>query len=329
MYILKPVPSATNSTHLHLHTRAPAAMKLSAAALFSSCVLASASAVSPASDPRALHSLNARGSCHASSDQVSRQVYGSFTGVAKLKWFISGDALSNKVCQRLVSSGDRPCTRYAPTLESVIAGVIQLQMFKNAPTKGAVSSGLVRRAERDPAGILADHILARGFVWDQIESPGFWRRESDTGDVDQHFVIRGLSHPDRSTIPADVYFTSYADGTGTIRTVHSAGHTELSKRIDAPGFKIIWRTESHSDAADYAISNNRDIVELASRVAHDIASNWSGASDYYGLDQWIGTVGISYIVTSIMGTSLRIIPEVNSFGVEYEDVAVCGSLGTP
>ena len=108
-----------------------------------------------------------------------------------------------------------------------------------------------------------------------------------------------------------------------------AGHTALSKRVDAPGFKIIWRTESHSDAADNAISNNRDVVELASRVAHDIATNWAGDSDYYGLDQWIGTVGISYIVTGIMGTSLRIIPEVNSFGVEYEDVAVCGSLGTP
>ncbi len=304
-------------------------MKLSAAALLSSCVLASASAVSPASDTWALHFLNARASCHASSDEVSHQVYGSFTGVSKLKWFISGGALSNKVCQRLVSSSDHPCTRYAPTLEAVVAGVIQLQMFKGAPTKGAVSSGLGRRAGRDPAGILADHILARGFVWDQIESPGFWRRGSASGDVDQHFVIRGLSHPGRSTTPADVYYTSYANGTGTIRTVHSAGHTGLSKRVDAPGFKIIWRTESQSDAADNAISNNRDVVELASRVAHDIATNWAGDSDHYGLDQWIGTVGISYIVTGIMGTSLRIIPEVNSFGVEYEDVAVCGSLGTP
>ncbi|KAK4445377.1 hypothetical protein QBC34DRAFT_429152 [Podospora aff. communis PSN243] len=50
------------------------------------------------------------------------------------------------------------------------------------------------------------------------------------------------------------------------------------------------------------------------------------SADYFMLDEWIGVVGIDYILLKVLSLGLRIIPEVRGIGEEYEDVNVCGSL---
>ena len=57
-----------------------------------------------------------------------------------------------------------------------------------------------------------------------------------------------------------------------------------------------------------------------------IANQWAWMAENLKMDQWIGAIGIDYILLWMLGLGLRIISEIDGFGEEYEDIGICGDM---
>lgn len=157
------------------------------------------------------------------------------------------------------------------------------------------------------------------------------RRGNDGDDVNS-FVIRDVYDPAGNATFADFHYTAFANGTGYVHVIHetassakrAAPPSDLSKRHDGAGFKYNWNRYVFN-AATYGANIN----SLSVGIGQGIAQDWAYDSDYFLLDQWIGAVGVDFILLQAMGVAIRIIPELAGFGEEYEDVAICGDMSGP
>ncbi|KAK4236609.1 hypothetical protein C8A03DRAFT_16768 [Achaetomium macrosporum] len=263
--------------------------------------------------------------CKRDLTQISDVVQTAFTGKAEVAYTMSGASIAWGVCTAINHNAgtEQPCTAYAAILAGVLISIFEIQMLPNTSSEGTTSSQI------DAGGIFTAHLGMQGFVWEQLEPLTVQRSYNNPEAVDQHFVIRGISHRSVPVTPADLHYTLYKNGTGYVNTIHSrANHAGLGKRGSSAGFKYSWLTEVWN-ANDPAATNNSDFHIVATTLGKDIANNWAHAADNDKLDEWIGAVGVDYILAQLLGMAIRIIPKPNGFTDEYEDVNVCGDMYGP
>ncbi|KAK0631580.1 hypothetical protein B0T14DRAFT_490106 [Immersiella caudata] len=140
------------------------------------------------------------------------------------------------------------------------------------------------RAPDEDYDLLFDCLHSQGFEWKQIDSPAApERRGLDGGmddDVTVHFVLRGLQQQNSTLGPADVSFTTYANGTGTVQSHHhlqqpltptpgnGATNNMQRRHHDGEGFKVNWSVvEYHHDAL-----SQRDASHVISWTAKQLST---------------------------------------------------------
>ncbi|OAA54583.1 hypothetical protein SPI_08829 [Niveomyces insectorum RCEF 264] len=287
--------------------------------------------------------LSARGTCQRDFTEVADVVVNGFTGRAQLAYSIAGGGITFHVC-RIVnhySTSTHPCSDYGGVVALTIGAIIQTQMTDSSSTGVGTSNKHRRDGGGDnatsvlAADIFASHLESNGFSFGQIETTTTVSRRDNnanvTGapDVAESFVIRNVVDPTSNITAADFHYTSFADGTGYIHVIHTTvgdnGDTShsnvLSKRHDGAGFKYNWNRYVFNVATYGA-----DVQTLGNSVGQGIAQDWAYDSDYFLLDEWIGAIGVDYILLQAMGVAVRIIAELDGFGEEYEDVGICGDV---
>ena len=297
-------------------------MKISTATLFSAPILALANAVLPLGTRELVSRAPV---CQRESAEVSDFIQSGFTGKAEVTYITSGAGIAFSVCRIVNHHGGSnfPCTEYALLAASVLAPIIMSQASQNTPVEGAKPSGR-RQASIAAHQTFADHFAGNGLVWEQIETPTVTRRGNTSDEVDEHFIIRGVAHPDLTITPADIHYTSFANGTGFVHAIHEPANTALHKRHDGAGFKYNWRCGYWDPKAA-----NGDVRSPSARLAQDISNDWASKADIEKMDEWIGAAGLDYIVLKLFGVAIRIIPELRGFGEEYESVDICGNMDGP
>ncbi|CAK7213173.1 hypothetical protein SBRCBS47491_001712 [Sporothrix bragantina] len=274
--------------------------------------------------------------CNTQIQPVGRSTIGQFTGNAALDAVITGGSLAHNVCGRVNhgARSDHPCLAYADVVGQMVAGLIAMGTYSSSGFTKAVAS---RRRSADATdhsttllNIFADHLFEQGYAVGGVEvhpQTDQERRRDSTAEssasntVAASFALRDVVHPNQTFTAADLLLTTYVDGTGTLLVKHQLpGQTKRSANHDGPGFKYNYRYEVLADAA-----RNQNIVAIANAVGSAIGNQWGFVAENTAMDQWIGAVGIDYILLQALGVGFRIIAETNGFGEEYEDIGICGN----
>jgi hypothetical protein len=263
--------------------------------------------------------------CQRDFTEVADVVQGAFTGKAQLTYSISGGGITWSVCTIINHNAgtSQPCSAYALAVALSVGSIIQRQQDRATPATGTTTSSR-RDLPNAASNIFVDNMIAHGFTWGEIETPAVTRRDNTSNDVTEYFIIRDVLHPDPSITPADVHYKEFTNGTGYLHFVHQPANSDLQKRHEGAGFKYNWLCGYYDGKAA-----NVDIKSLSFQLGASISQNWAYDADYFALDQWIGAVGIDYILVKLIGVGIRIIPELRGFGEEYENVNICGDMTTP
>ncbi|KAL1890885.1 hypothetical protein Sste5346_008026 [Sporothrix stenoceras] len=205
---------------------------------------------------------------------------------------------------------------------------------------------------------VTEQLLSQGFIVGNSEVRTLSRRSGSgsnttsfssyssptaaTDSVTAAFVIHDVVHPNLTITPADFHFTSYADGTETVlvkhrladhaqnnsnsnnRTTVAGRSTQVSAQPqhDGPGFKYNYRLDVLADEA-----RGQDISGIANMIGSAVGNHWGWEAENAAMDQWIGAIGIDYILLRALGLGVRIISEIDGFGEDYEDIGICGNMG--
>lgn len=290
--------------------------------------------------------------CVRDVTEITDFVQNSFNGKSQLSFTIAGGAMAHGVCQLINHNAgtNQPCTAISIIVASVIFVVLEIQTETKASITGEQPINKRATDLNAVVSIVQDHFSAVGFSWDLIDTPQLATKlvhttnessssppssdDNDNNDITQHFIIRGLTHPSIPVTPADISFTIFRNGTGTVRTIHTLANHALSdhrrrhgrRTNPKPGFKINYQTYFWDPRARQAYGNI-DFKQVMLAVAQGMARDWAYGANYYALNEWIGVAGFRYILLRLLGTGIRIIPEpVAYWGDGYESVEVCGGL---
>lgn len=110
--------------------------------------------------------------------------------------------------------------------------------------------------------------------------------------------------------------TNYDDGSGFVQATPRTASSN-KKRHDGPGFKFNFRRFD----TNTNFLGQPDLSGLPD-YANAVSLDWGGRVDDDGVDEYIFTGGIDHLYTF----GMRIIPEIQGFGEDYEDVDICGDL---
>jgi hypothetical protein len=263
-----------------------------------------------------------RGPCKREEQPISFIQLDGFVSKSEIAWGTYGGGFAHAACLIINHNANinQPCAGYAGIVGVTVAVIVRLNQRPDVPSEGTSTSDR-RQLQIGAAETFVDSFSQEGFVWDQIETPAIEPRADYSNDIVDHFVIRGVKHANISVTPADYHYTSFVNGTGVLHVKHSAANEDIQKRHNGAGFKYnFW--------CSYWIpqANQPDLTQEASRLGQEIAADWSFRANVLWMDEWIGAIGIDYILLKLFGFGIRIISEVESFGENYEDVNVCGDL---
>ncbi|CAK7207977.1 hypothetical protein SEUCBS139899_010811 [Sporothrix eucalyptigena] len=279
--------------------------------------------------------LVARGVCSFQDFEVANELLGNYRGKARLVYAILGGAVSYHTCKIInhYTSSEHPCADIAGGIAATTAAIIAIQMIEGSSTGVGTSNKRDANATWPPSAldIFVEHLESTGFTYSQVEEAALTRRSNDD-EILNSFVVRDVFNPAGNATAADFHYTSFVNGTGYVHVIHettssakrAAPPAGLVKRHDGAGFKYNWNRYVFNSAAYGA-----NINSLSVGIGQGIAQDWAYDSDNFLLDQWIGAVGVDYILLQAMGVAIRIIPELAGFGEEYEDVGICGDMSGP
>ncbi|KAM7213554.1 hypothetical protein V8F06_011051 [Rhypophila decipiens] len=249
-----------------------------------------------------------------------------FVTKTQLAYATAGLGLCFNVC-RIVShhrDANLPCTEYTGAVASVLVGVFTYTQRGDTPSSGTSTSGR-RDAPFAAVDLFINSFAANGFDYGEVETLAVKRRDDDPNAVTEHFVLRDVVHPNTPITPADYHFKAFANGTGYVHAIHqSTNATGLQKRHDGAGFKYNFYTFLRTVATPQPDLSNEFI-----QAAQAIAQNWAYDADYFGIGEYFPAMGIDYVLIKLLGNGLRIIPELDGFGENYEDVNACGDMSGP
>lgn len=188
-----------------------------------------------------------------------------------------------------------------------------------------VDNGGARRRSA-PAQIdyngLGDALKAHGYAFashDIVSAKDLSDQQPAAGSQDPKLIhrstINGLTHHNASA-PADITVSYYDNG--HVNLNHGAASQQdgkNTKRYNAPkgGFKFAWTSRVGSKLT----SAHEDDMSAA------LANDWASYADNNGISEYIGFVETGHTANFYF----RIIPELGGFGLNYEDVNVCGGMG--
>ena len=275
--------------------------------------------------------------CQRDFTEVADVVSNSFTGRAQLAYSIGGGGITFHVCRIInhYTTSTHPCTDYAGAVALTIGVIVQTQM-KDGSDTGATTSDKRRRrddaSDASTSDIFVEHLKLGGFSFGQIETTTTVSRRATNDnttaaapEVAESFIIRNVVEPSGNITAADFHYTSFTNGTGYLHVIHATtdggDSNGLEKRHNGAGFKYSWNRFVFNKSATGA-----DINSLAVSIGQKISQDWAYDADYFELDQWIGAIGVDYILLKAMGVAVRIISELDGFGEEYEDVNICGDV---
>lgn len=284
------------------------------------------------------HQIRAPINC---SRELDEDVPGTLTGIAssgdaKIVYTTAGGVFTYAVCNILgyhdVINKDHPCAQYGIAVGAVV-GTVAFTVSKLQETTGTTTSQ--RRDDNKEsitlAELMQEHYETSPYMtFNKIEVetlPTISRTLSNnaTGTLDNHYLtdtihILGVRHPDLN-VTFDHVLKSYADGTGFLRmspTVSNSTYTTpLSKRHDGPGFKYNWRRFSY-DGNHLGDPDLSWLPQYGAAVGND----WASRADELEMSEYFVVGGVKDLTTF----GLRIIPEIDGFGEDYEDVNACGDL---
>lgn len=258
----------------------------------------------------------------------------------QLAYVTSGLGLCYNVCVIINhhASTELPCTAYTGAVASALIGIFAFTQRGDTPRDGTSTSNRRRDAPGAAVDLFINSFAANGFEHGEVETVAIKRRDdNDLNALVEHFVLRDVVHPNTTITPADYHFKAFANGTGYLHAIHQSGTStstststntttggHLQKRHDGPGFKYNFYTFLWT-----AYTLQPDLHKEFLQAAQSIAQNWAYDADYFDIGEYFPAMGIDYILVKLLGNGLRIIPELNGFGENYEDVNSCGDMSGP
>jgi len=296
-------------------------------------LLVSAAVMSPpVSLRRGMNAVLAPRHCERDAETVATVVEtaSKINGDSSLQWGIVGGTVAWSTCRQINhhAGTDLLCTELASLVAAITYGAV---LAASKPDKGweGAEGGPGRRALDGNHHVLFNYLQSHGFEWQRLELSTISKRHSveavPDSFVTEHFVLRAVHQTNSTLTPADIYFTTYANRTGTVRTIHVpvAG---IGKRHDGAGFKVSWKAVDWNSQAMSQPGATPVIGWVAQELSTAISRNWVWWVDNRNLEEWIGYVRINYIMLRLLSVGLRIIPELTGFGENYEDVGICGDI---
>lgn len=252
--------------------------------------------------------------------------------------FVNGvSSLARRVCQE---QGYDKCAQYVSYIQDAYNLIFGLRSFSNGAVAQAAGSGeaastnngievdnggAVRRSA--PAKVdyngLGDALKAHGYTFeshDVVPAKDLAGQQPAAGSQDPKLLhrstINGLAH-EKASAPYDITVSYYDNG--HVNMNHAAAASQqngkTTRRYDAPkgGFKFAWTSRAGSPLT----SAHENDMSAA------LAKDWADYADNKGIDEYIGFVETGHTANFYF----RIIPELQGFGLNYEDVNVCGGMG--
>ena len=265
--------------------------------------------------------------CTADEEKVSvvdRLTNLASTGSVVFLFGVTSGTLASSVCEIAANRGqaDQANCKHIGT---AISSTVYLAFGTAIVAKSGSISTVFRRSEDSLSTSLAAHLKESGTGYDMIASmPMSNSHFQQTGaflnatkQPLERVSITGMRHDDTSI---DAIVTTYDDGTGHIFASPTPQNaTGLTKRQDGPGFKVNYSVFKNSVFGQFPSDKQ---LSARLQLSQDLAQDWVDRADNKGMSEWIGIAKIDGIIEF----GLRIIPESNGFGEEFESVNVCGPL---
>lgn len=147
------------------------------------------------------------------------------------------------------------------------------------------------------------------------------KRDTTEPDLTHRLIVRGIKAADNFT--HDIAFNQYSNGGhilhlgGLNESLQTNPSLETTKRASfgQEGVKISAFVEAPPKLS----------VPDSNKASTAIGKDWAQRAGYNDISEYIGYVQGGSKINFIY----RIIPEVQGFGLNYEDVSVCGAFGPP
>jgi hypothetical protein len=267
--------------------------------------------------------------CDKKGDTIGT-VTGQYGRVAAVVTFTgSVGTFTRSVCQilneRRGQNGNANCNNYAAAVSSAVLSIFSfIDIIKdNAHYEG--SKAAAKRATDNSNATFADLVIAslafQGLEYERLTTlplPAISRRTAGQRSLQGHVLIKGVKYGDMAF---DATQADFGNGDGHIFITPSDTNTSgtLQKRLDSAehngaGFKLSYSTRVHSGL------DKGKMVELSNRIS----DSWNYQANNRNMGEWFGLTKLAEKHQAIF--YLRIIPEVRSYGDNYENVDVCGQM---
>lgn len=145
-------------------------------------------------------------------------------------------------------------------------------------------------------------------------------QEASNLTVVSRVSVLGMQHV--NGMASNMLITTFDDDTGHIWTTPASTNTSesLYRRHDGAGFKINYRTINYAGN----VLGDPSFGTLFRDGGNGIGNDWATRAGNDRIDEYIATTGI--VDPKILTFGLRIIPETQGFGEDYESVDICETL---
>lgn len=230
---------------------------------------------------------------------------------------VVGGITARSVCRLVAALGGRTQDNCNDFAIANTGGVYAVYAIAN---RGQSGSKAERRDGNSTTSIevplvefLLDVFAANGDSYESITAmPTISKREDGVKSISDQVSVKGWNF---NGTMMDAVFAEFGQGEGHVFVTPTPSNvTGLVKRHDGPGFKISYTTRLHT------LLTNSHQVEMS----QSFANNWNYNANTYAMRDWIGFSKTDHNANFY----IRIIPENNGYGEEYESVDVCGGMAS-
>ncbi|KAL3428455.1 hypothetical protein PVAG01_01964 [Phlyctema vagabunda] len=222
-----------------------------------------------------------------------------------------GGVTTRSVCILLAAAAGRQatlCNDFAIAITGSVTGIYLVATRDTSGTKDAKRDEF----ENDSlSNFLIESLSSRGDAFESITPmPIVSKRQEGVKTVISQASVKGWNF--QGTL-LDAVFAEFGDGEGHIYVSPTpANTTSLTKRHDGAGFKVNYTTRQHS------LLTQAHQVQMAQAFGDswNYRANTEAMVDYFGLAKTDHNANFY----------MRIIPENNGYGENYESVDTCGGM---
>lgn len=249
--------------------------------------------------------------------------------------FVNGAAgLARRICE---DEGSPRCARYIGYIQDGLNLIFIYQAFAHGAVgegssgqQGSQESGSVKRSPSPELSAFGSSLKDSGYSFDSVEhidvsTLKLSKRTSSSDPVLTHrSIFRNLTGEHDGSSSSSVAFNHFSNGDINMDYAGDMGAlppssgqdqdspTILQKRYNGAGFKISWTSRISS----------RLTRQHQYEKSKAIASDWGVRAAVTDEGDYVGLVKTDHTANFYF----RIIPELYSFGLNYESVNVCGQL---